>query len=255
MSEEPTHLDVPSLSGNRTLFENLPGYGESILKPIVQGIPSFCRDTTDFLQKFSILIMMDVLELYTSIPHNDGITATALVHNTTNCQFPDTSLQLVRFILDHNIFTFDNQFFIQTHGTAMGTRYAPQYANIFMHSATAKNGNDLLRRQTRDMSDRVSFIVQYIPRTEKLHHVLHSLQHIIDDDEHLAKIFPMSPLLAFKQSPNLKQTIVCSKLPAFSDHNTIQPCHGNLCKTCQIFDMDTTIAHGNTPTNCTADTH
>eukprot|EP00061_Rhincodon_typus_P002919 g18817.t1 len=88
------------------------------------------------------------------------------------------------------------------------------------------------------------------PGVEKLRHVLHSLQHIIDDDEHLTKIFPMPPLLTFKQPPNLKLTIVCSKLPSVRnniDHNTIQPCHGNLWRTCQIFDMDTTITHGNTP--------
>ncbi|XP_072421549.1 uncharacterized protein [Chiloscyllium punctatum] len=76
---------------------------------------------------------MDVSALYTSIPHNDGIAATASVFNTNNCQSPNTILQLIRFILDHNVFTFDNQFFIQTHGTAMGTNFALQYANIFMH--------------------------------------------------------------------------------------------------------------------------
>eukprot|EP00061_Rhincodon_typus_P007156 g28553.t1 len=30
----------------------------------------------------------------------------------------------------HIVFTFDNKFFIQTNGTA---KFAPQYANIFMH--------------------------------------------------------------------------------------------------------------------------
>eukprot|EP00061_Rhincodon_typus_P006029 g26224.t1 len=93
--------------------------------------------------------------------------------------------------------------------------------------------------------DRVPFIVQYFLGAEKLRHVLCSLQHVIDVDEHLAKIFRTSPLLAFKQSPNLKQTFVRSKLPSLQDnidHNIIQPCHGNLCKTCQIIDMDTTTS-------------
>eukprot|EP00061_Rhincodon_typus_P017129 g45688.t1 len=72
--------------------------------------------------------------------------------------------------------------------------------------------------------------------------------HIVDDDEHLAKIFPMPPLLTFKQPPNLKQTIDRSKLPSLQDNvdHTIKPCHGNLCKTCQIFDMDTTVTRGTT---------
>eukprot|EP00061_Rhincodon_typus_P012443 g38184.t1 len=99
------------MSGNETLCENLFGYVHGILKPIVQGNPSFCCDTTDFLQKLSthgltkpgtFLVTMDVSAFYTSIPYNDGITATAL-------------------------------FLIQTYETAIGTRLAPQYFNIFMH--------------------------------------------------------------------------------------------------------------------------
>eukprot|EP00061_Rhincodon_typus_P003619 g20533.t1 len=95
-------------------------------------------------------------------------------------------------------------------------------------------------RRLQDTTNRVPFIIQYFPGAEKLRHVLCSLQHIINDDEHLAKTIPTSPLPAFKQPPNLKQIIVRSKLPSLQDidHNTTQPCHGNLCKTCQIIDMD-----------------
>eukprot|EP00061_Rhincodon_typus_P018843 g48189.t1 len=110
-----------------------------------------------------------------------------------------------------------------------------------------KNRNDRLRRQTQDITDRVAFIVQYFLRAERLCHVLCSLQHVIDD-EYLTRIFPMPPLLAFKQPSNLKQTIVHSKLPSLQDsidYNTTKPCHGNICKICQIFDMDTTITCGN----------
>eukprot|EP00061_Rhincodon_typus_P003010 g19070.t1 len=106
----------------------------------------------------------------------------------------------------------------------IGTGYDVQLIVHQFQCATAKNHNDLLRRQTLDTSDRVPFIAQYFMGAEKLHHVLHSLQHIIDDDEHLAKIFPTPPLLTFKQPPNIKQTIVCSKLPSLQDnidHNTI----------------------------------
>eukprot|EP00061_Rhincodon_typus_P002328 g17245.t1 len=76
---------------------------------------------------------MVVLALYTSIPNNDGNAATASVLNINNCQFPDTILQLIHFIFDHNAFTFNNQFFIQTDGTVMGTKFVPQYTNISMY--------------------------------------------------------------------------------------------------------------------------
>eukprot|EP00061_Rhincodon_typus_P007729 g29716.t1 len=124
----------------------------------------------------------------------------------------------------------------------IGTGYDAQLFDRQFRCATVKNRNDFLR--TRDTSNRVSFIIQYFPGVEKLHRVLCSLEHIVEDDEHLTKIFRMPPFLAFKQPPNLKQTIVHRKLPSLQnniDHNTIQPCYGKLCKTCQIFDMDTTI--------------
>eukprot|EP00061_Rhincodon_typus_P003418 g20036.t1 len=134
--------------------------------------------------------------------------------------------------------------------------YDAQLIDCQFRCATAKIRNDFLRRQTQHTTDKMTFVIQYFPGEEKLHHVLHSLQHIIDDNEHLAKIFPTPSLLAFKQPPNLKQTIVSSKLPSLQhniDHNTIRPCHGNLCKTCQIINMDTTITRENT--TCTADIH
>eukprot|EP00061_Rhincodon_typus_P002962 g18934.t1 len=129
------------------------------------------------------------------------------------------------------------------------TGYDAQFTDCQFRRVTARNHNDVLRRQTQDMSDRVLFTIQYFPGAEKLHHVLHSLQHIINDDEHLARIFPTPPLLIFKQPPNLKQTIICSKLPSLQDnidHDTTQPCHGNFCTSCQIIDMGTTITRGNT---------
>ena len=41
-------------------------------------------------------------------------------------------LKLLRLVLESNIFEFEREFFIQLLGTAMGTRVAPTYANIFM---------------------------------------------------------------------------------------------------------------------------
>eukprot|EP00061_Rhincodon_typus_P008528 g31221.t1 len=99
------------------------------------------------------------------------------------------------------------------------------------------------------MTNRVPFVIQYLPGVQQLCHVLRSLQHAINDNEHLIKIFPTPLLFTFKQVPNLEQALARSKLPSLRDNinrNTIPPCHGKLCKTCQVIDMDTTITHGNT---------
>ena len=36
------------------------------------------------------------------------------------------------FILKYNFFKFDNQFYLQIHGTAMGTTFAPNYSGVFL---------------------------------------------------------------------------------------------------------------------------
>ncbi|XP_043552781.1 uncharacterized protein LOC122553261 [Chiloscyllium plagiosum] len=76
----------PIISGNGALCVILSGYVQGILKPILQGTPSFCCNTTNFLQKRSthslvevgtFLVTMDISALYTSSSHDDGIAATA----------------------------------------------------------------------------------------------------------------------------------------------------------------------------------
>ena len=48
---------------------------------------------------------------------------------------------LIPFILTHNNFVFDDHSYLQTSGTAMGTKMAPCFANIFMAS-TEQTFND-----------------------------------------------------------------------------------------------------------------
>ncbi|XP_041928729.1 uncharacterized protein LOC121693401 [Alosa sapidissima] len=80
------------------------------------------------------LFTIDVDSLYTNIDTISGLQA--VQHKFT--QFPDptrpdnTLLQLLEICLTHNDFEFDDKLFLQIHGTAMGQRFAPAYANIFM---------------------------------------------------------------------------------------------------------------------------
>jgi len=70
--------------------------------------------------------------MYTNIPHNDGIDACRYFLNTRQ----DKSLpaekicDLIRMILTMKKFSFNNELYFQKHGTAMGTRMAPSYANL-----------------------------------------------------------------------------------------------------------------------------
>ena len=79
---------------------------------------------------------MDVSSLYTNIRHQDGITALKhwLIENGTPIEKAEFIEVLAKLVLTSNYFTFNGKIYLQKWGTAMGTRMAPNYAIIFMHS-------------------------------------------------------------------------------------------------------------------------
>ena len=76
--------------------------------------------------------------MFTCIPHKEGIQACAeALENSkeNNPDQPDTNtlVTLLEIVLKNNTFEFNNKSFIQLQGSAMGTKLAPAYANIFMN--------------------------------------------------------------------------------------------------------------------------
>ena len=113
------------------------------LRPLVRTIPSYIKDTTDCLMKVqsltnlpsnTLLVTLDVSSLYTNIPHEEGIAAYTEALYTRETQSPPTAdlAELISEILNKIAFVFREQYYLQVHGTAMGTSMAPSYANLFM---------------------------------------------------------------------------------------------------------------------------
>ncbi|CAJ0966566.1 unnamed protein product [Ranitomeya imitator] len=130
----------PIISCVGTLTEQVSGWVEGILKPLVKDTPSYMQDTTDLLNKLSaigplpkgtILATMDVQSLYSNIPPQDGINACKFFLENTGTD-ADSVVKLIKFILTRNYFKFHNKIYLQETGTAMGSKMAPQYANLFM---------------------------------------------------------------------------------------------------------------------------
>ena len=82
----------------------------------------------------SILVSIDVSALYTNIPQEEGLEEVReALKEREKPEIPtDFLLKLVEIILGSNIFEFNSKLFMQLIGTAMGTKPAPSYANIFM---------------------------------------------------------------------------------------------------------------------------
>ena len=129
---------------------NISKYVDYHLQPIVKEIPSYVKDTQDFLKKLekvkdipleSLLVTFDVKSLYTNIPNNEGIKAVKESYEKYKEKTVSTKviITFLSLILALNNFVFNCTHYLQTMGCAMGTICAPSYANIVMANFEAKH--------------------------------------------------------------------------------------------------------------------
>ena len=133
----------PIVSANGHPTEKISEFVDLHLQSHVQTLPLYLQDTTDFLKKQealgpipsdALLMSMDVTSLYTNIPHSDGIKAYKEAWDERDIKDPPTQtlVKLLTLVLKCNNFEFNGQHYLQVQGTAMGTKMAPAYANMFM---------------------------------------------------------------------------------------------------------------------------
>jgi hypothetical protein len=132
----------PIISANDHPTEQISEFLDFHLAPLVEHLPSYIQDTTDFLRKVasvdiptgSTLFTMDVTSLYTNIPHSEGIAACKEAWDSREDKSVPTKylVKLLKLVLNLNNFEFNGQHYTQINGTAMGTKMAPSYANLFM---------------------------------------------------------------------------------------------------------------------------
>ena len=121
---------------------NISEFIDHYLKPVSNLHPSYLKDTPDFINKIrnikvptkALLITLDVDALYTNIDNTNGLKAVQDTFNLyPNPSRPDQQiLELLKLSLENNDFTFNKEWFLQIWGTAMGKKFAPEYADIFM---------------------------------------------------------------------------------------------------------------------------
>ena len=132
---------VNGCSGPTELLSELMDY---FFKPLVQHTDSHIKDSKSIVKlletltllKNCILLIIDIKALYLNIPHTEGIQARVNAMDHCGNQKPPFPPQVVKtllkIVLGKNYFEFCEKMFHQIHGTAMGTKMAPSYANIFM---------------------------------------------------------------------------------------------------------------------------
>ena len=117
-------------------------YLDHFLNPLSIKHPSYVKDTYHFIDTVkklkiptnSLLFTMDIDSLYTNIDIKAGLSAIKKIFQKyPDIKRPDKELlQLLEINLTKNDFEFNMEHFLQIKGTAMGKKFAPAYANIFM---------------------------------------------------------------------------------------------------------------------------
>jgi hypothetical protein len=145
----------PIVSANECPTERISGFVDHFLRPIVSSQPSYIKDTTDFITKImaikdlpdnALLVTLDVSSLYTNIPNDEGIRACSselsIQRETQALPTVQSLIWLLKLTLRLNNFEFNGKHYLQVGGTAMGTKLAPSYANIFMAKLEQKLINE-----------------------------------------------------------------------------------------------------------------
>ena len=135
----------PIVSANNSPTERISQLADHFLQPLLPHTRSYIRDTTDFINHIealaplsanSILCTVDVASLYTNIPNHEGISACEQMlsqHRPRGLKPSNSSIAtLLEYVLYMNNFDFNDLHYLQIGGTAMGTKVAPSFANIFM---------------------------------------------------------------------------------------------------------------------------
>ncbi|XP_063808965.1 uncharacterized protein LOC135016854 [Pseudophryne corroboree] len=124
----------PIIAGLDSLMANLPHYIDLKLQHYVKSLKSYLKDSSSLLRILKDIncspakqwLTIDVEALYSSIPHENGLEA---VQKTLGKDPAKTEIEIkfivdsIRFILQHNYFEFNDTYFIQQQGTAMGMKY------------------------------------------------------------------------------------------------------------------------------------
>ena len=129
----------PVISNCGTPTEKASEFLDNQLKEVMQNGWSYIKDSNDFkhlknIPDNALLVTSDVVGLYPSIPHEAGLRALKEVLDRREEKKISTEdlVKMAEFVLKNNYFEFNGQVKHQISGTAIGTKFAPTYACIFI---------------------------------------------------------------------------------------------------------------------------
>ena len=135
----------PIISQIGTATENIAHYVDHFLLPIVNVQTTYIRDSSYFINKVErlrphancLLVSFDISSMYTNVQFDELLTAIESAYEAFDKTIyeitaPPTQdiLDLVKLILENNVFEFNSKTYKQTIGCAMGVRCSPSICDI-----------------------------------------------------------------------------------------------------------------------------
>ena len=134
----------PIVSACNCPTENIASY--RLMSPLVCNLKTYVKDPNHALEIFSTFqfdnddtserfpYTMDIKSLYTVIPHNSGLEALKYFLDKRLVLDPPTVTltRLAELVLTLNASSFNNEFYHQVGGVAMGSTMGPNYECLFV---------------------------------------------------------------------------------------------------------------------------
>jgi hypothetical protein len=136
----------PIVSSNGSPCYALAGFLHKILAPLVSNTDSFVKNSEHFIQLLKdinlrngdILVSFDVVSLFTNVPVEEVLRVIKnklCMDSTVSDRSPlqvDDVMELLEVCMKTTYFQFEDKFYQQNDGMAMGSSLSPVVSNIFM---------------------------------------------------------------------------------------------------------------------------
>ena len=136
----------PIIASSGCNTERISWFVDNLIKEDVKKLDSFIEDTPHLLRQINdindkgdmpentIPVSIDIKAMYTNIPLQEGLEACKeTLEKRSDKSIPtEYIMKLLKLVMEKNLFTFNEETWLQLLGTCMGTRVSPSYANLFM---------------------------------------------------------------------------------------------------------------------------
>ena len=156
----PVFYGLPKIHkpGEWTLRPIIPGFNwcthqlsvwvSDVLNPVVNSLPTCVTSSISLIRQLEVTSFpsdadfgtVDVTALYPSIPIVFGVDVVVDVLKAKKFSFQAIHILQIcmLLILQSNVFTYGARHYLQIKGTAMGSSFAPPFANLFIYGLEAK---------------------------------------------------------------------------------------------------------------------